>query len=826
MVRLFEGGAILNEGGGLTEVRAGDAAARRDVADLRKGTIAYGILQRHSVSGDPDALRIKFDALTSHDITYVGIVQTARGSGLKRFPVPYVMTNCHNSLCTVGGTINEDDHAFGLSAARKYGGVFVPAHQAVIHQYMRETRAECGNMVLGSDSHTRYGALGSMGIGEGGGEIAKQLLGKTYDLAYPEVVAVYLEGSPPPYVGPQDVALALIKATFASGFAKNKVLEFIGPAIGGLSVDFRNGLDVMTTETGCLSSIWETCPKVEGYYKEHGRPGSYARLRPGVGAYYDGAVMIDLSKARPMIALPFHPSNAYTIAEFKANAADLLESVEHEAERQFGKANVAKGALRAKIGGGGLAVDQGIIAGCAGGTYENLALAADMLKGGDMGDGAFSLKVYPASQPVHMALVEGGYVGTLIGAGAVVKTAFCGPCFGADEIPANGQFSVRHTTRNFPSREGAKPNQGQAAYVALMDARSIAATAAMGGMLTGADEVGPAAEAKPYRYDGRPYARRVYDGFGRGTPDTELVYGPNIRDWPAMGEMKGDMLLCVASAIHDEVTTTDELIPSGDTSSYRSNPLRLAEFTLSKRDPGYHGRAVAVKGEGFAKAAYTALTALAAGAAGGVGADKNAVTAAGSDPASAMAATMIGSISTGYEAFMGATSVGSAVAAVRPGDGSAREQAASCQKVLGGWANVAVEYATKRYRGNLINWGLAPFTADRETLLSLEVGDLIYVRGICDAIREGSAEVDALLVRGGGLTALAAGGGASENAVPRLAAPPKSSSNASHAELYSKPTSAYPAEPCAMTPSASPAEPCAEPTSVYPTEPCAAPPSA
>lgn len=665
-------------------------AAKPD-KDAAKKTVAYKILSAHNVSGDDGKLKIKFDEITSHDITYVGIIQTAKASGLEKFPIPYTLTNCHNSLCAVGGTINEDDHVFGLSAAKKYGGAFVPPHIAVIHQYMREMRAFGGGMILGSDSHTRYGALGTMAIGEGGPELVKQLLDKTYDVDMPEIVAVYLKGRLKKGVGPQDVALALIKATFKCGFVKNRVLEFIGGGVKTLTADERIGIDVMTTETTCLSSIWETDEKIKEYYRVHGRENAYKELKAQDGAYYDRAVVINLSEIEPMIALPFHPSNAYTIKDFLSRPYELLRECE-EAGAKLLPDGKGKFCLTDKIKDGKVYATQGAIAGCAGGTYENIAEASEILGDCAIGNGDFTLNVYPSSQPVYKGLVDNGYIGRLIDNGAVVKTAFCGPCFGAGDVPQNNGLSIRHTTRNFENREGSKPKEGQLAAVCLMDARSIAATARNGGAITPATEIEYKDKIKKYRFDDRIYKSRVYNGVGKADAATSLVYGPNIADWPKMQPLKENLLLRVVSSLHDAVTTTDELIPSGETSSYRSNPLRLAEFALSRKDPGYVQRAKAVKEEAFPE-------------------------------------------NCGYDEKT--TTYGSVVCSVKPGDGSAREQAASCQRVLGGAANIAVEYATKRYRSNLINWGMIPFTADKN---DFEVGDLIYVENVARKLKDGETE--------------------------------------------------------------------------------------
>ncbi|MDR2695403.1 MAG: hydratase [Deltaproteobacteria bacterium] len=663
------------------------------------GTMAHAILAAHRLPGQ--GLTLRFDALASHDITYVGVVQTVRASGLRRFPLPYLLANCHNSLCAVGGTINEDDHLYGLSAAKKYGGDFLPPHLAVIHQYVREMIAGCGKMILGSDSHTRYGALGCMGIGEGGPELVNHLLGRGYALAsMPEVTAVWLEGAPQPGVGPQDVALSLIKAVFAGGLVKNHILEFLGPGVENLSVDFRLSLDVMTTETSCLSSIWRTDEKVRQWLAAHRREEDYKELQPADGACYAQALHVDLSRVRPMIALPFHPSNAWPIEEFLENAEDLLAGVEQEARNVCG---CAEGSLRSKLRGGGFYADQAIVAGCSGGTYENVAQMARMLEGKSIGADAFSLSVYPASQPQYLALLKNGYAASLLEAGATIKTAFCGPCFGAGDVPANNAFSIRHVTRNFPNREGSNPVDGQMAYVALMDARSIAATALNKGRLTPATalENPPGEEVFPYIFDRTVYDKRVYRGFGRPEEEEALIFGPGIRDWPPMPALPENLLLGVASAIYDPVTTTDELIPSGETSSYRSDPLRLAAFALHRKDPGYVGRAKTL-------AAWEQSR------------------RAGSLPEEATAVFKALGVS-GKEGVIG---IGSLIFAVMPGDGSAREQAASCQKVLGGWANIAVEYAAKRYRGNLVNWGLLPFVAKDAASWNLAPGDFLYIPGI------------------------------------------------------------------------------------------------
>ena len=700
MAELIKGGVFLKDGRVILK------ESSESVESARKNTIAYGILSAHNVSGSETDLKIKFDALASHDITYVGIIQTARASGLSKFPVPYVLTNCHNSLCAVGGTINEDDHVFGLSAAKKYGGIYVPAHQAVIHSYMRETMSGCGKMILGSDSHTRYGALGTMAIGEGGPELVKQILGKTYDVARPEVICVYLTGAPRPGVGPQDVALELIGAVFASGFVKNKVLEFVGDGIASLPIEFRNGIDVMTTETTCLSSIWETDEVTENYFINHGRPEDYKKLSPKGTAYYDGMVKIDLSKVECNIALPSHPSNVYSINELNANADVIL--------KEFGLSDklYADGKIHA---------DQGVIAGCAGGTYDNLCAAADILRNGSIGNDAFALSAYPASQPVYLELIRNGFASELMQSGVTLRTAFCGPCFGAGDVPANGAFSLRHSTRNFPNREGSKPGAGQRASVALMDARSIAATAANGGILTPATALNVNYTPSAYRFDDTVYKKRVYNGFGKANPEEELKFGPNIRDWPEMPALSDDLLIRVASVIRDPVTTTDELIPSGETSSYRSNPEALSEFALSRKDPEYVGRAKAIRA---------------------LNADRGA---------SELAPVYEALRKAGYNAPENAL-IGSAVYAVKPGDGSAREQAASCQKVLGGMANIAKEYATKRYRSNLINWGMLPFTFDcDENALPFDNGDFIWIPNVKDAVKNGKTSLKAYVVNGSSL---------------------------------------------------------------------------
>lgn len=713
------------------------AAQELDRETAKKQTIAYQILSSHNRSSDPKRLEIRFDALASHDITYVGIVQTARASGLKQFPMPYVLTNCHNSLCAVGGTINEDDHVFGLSAAQKYGGIYVPAHLAVIHQYMREMMTACGNMILGSDSHTRYGALGTMGIGEGGPELVKQLLEKTYDLAYPEIVAVYLTGTPQPGVGPQDVALSIIGAVFANGFVNNKVLEFVGPGIHNLSIDYRNGIDVMTTETTCLSSIWATDDKVGEYYRTHGRPDGYRELTPGPIAYYDGAIVLDLDKIEPMIALPFHPSNVYTITELNRNAYDILKAVEQEGQQKLENPKM-RFTLTDKLVNGRIRVDQAIVAGCAGGTFENMNDIAAMVEHGSIGSGSLAFSAYPASQPIFMELIRNGAAAKLMAAGVTIKTAFCGPCFGAGDVPANGALSIRHTTRNFPNREGSKPGDGQISSVALMDARSIAATALNGSYLTPATEMKTAAGSPLYSFNAEIYANRVYQGYTKPSPGEELKFGPNIADWPQMIAMPKHLLLKVATVITDPVTTTDELIPSGETSSYRSNPLRLAEFTLSRKDPGYVERA---KDTDRLERERRQLVEPAGGDAQMSDALKEVC---------AQLTEKIGGFA-GPREILETTGIGSVVYAVKPGDGSAREQAASCQKVLGGWANIAVSYATKRYRGNLVNWGLLPFTMEETADIPFAVGDLIFIGDIREKLEQGEEVIPARIIGANGV---------------------------------------------------------------------------
>lgn len=692
--------------------------------EARENTIAYGILKEHNTSGNMEKLQIKFDKLTSHDITFVGIIQTARASGLEKFPMPYVLTNCHNSLCAVGGTINEDDHMFGLTCAKKYGGVYVPPHQAVIHQFAREMLAGGGKMILGSDSHTRYGALGTMAVGEGGPELVKQLLNKTYDIDRPDVVGIYLTGKPIIGVGPQDVALAIIGEVFANGFVKNKVMEFVGPGVDNLSVDFRIGVDVMTTETTCLSSIWKTDSKVKEFYEIHGREEEYKELNPGEVAYYDSFIEIDLSEIRPMIAMPFHPSNVYTIDELNANLMDILDDCEKRAEVSFdGKVKLD---LKSKVRNGKLYVDQGIIAGCAGGGFENICDAADILNGKSIGADEFTLSVYPASTPVYMELVKNGAVAKLMAAGSVVKTAFCGPCFGAGDTPANNAFSIRHSTRNFPNREGSKVQNGQISSVALMDARSIAATAANKGYLTAATDVDVNYTKPKYYFDKSIYENRVFDSKGVANPDVEIHFGPNIKDWPAMSALPQNLVLKVVSEIHDPVTTTDELIPSGETSSFRSNPLGLAEFALSRKDPMYVSRAKEIqKAQKAVEASTCPLEAVEE-----------------LKPVMDVINAQFPEVGKGNIGF------GSTIFAVKPGDGSAREQAASCQKVLGGWANIANEYATKRYRSNLINWGMLPFIID-EGELPFENLDYLFIPDIQSAIEEGKTEFTAYVIKYG-----------------------------------------------------------------------------
>ena len=705
MVKLYDGGVYLVNGTEIVPEAAAPETYQKGTA--KQGTIAYSILKAHNTAEDMQNLRLKFDALASHDITFVGIIQTARASGMEKFPIPYVLTNCHNSLCAVGGTINEDDHVFGLSAARKYGGIYVPPHMAVIHQYMREAMAGCGKMILGSDSHTRYGALGTMAIGEGGGELVKQLLENTYDVAYPGVVAVYLTGKPRPGVGPQDIALAIIGAVFKNGYVKNKVMEFVGPGIKSMTTDYRNGVDVMTTETTCLTSVWCTDDDTKAYLAKHGRADDYRELKPADVTYYDGLVYVDLSTVKPMIALPFHPSNAFEIDELNANLGDILREVEKEAARLTEGKDI-EFSLTDKITPKGLQVQQGIIAGCAGGTYTNVMAAAHILKGAQCGQGEFTLDVYPSSQPVFMDLLAKGAISDLMATGAIVKTAFCGPCFGAGDTPANNALSIRHATRNFPNREGSKPGAGQLSAVALMDARSIAATAANGGILTSAEKYADDYEVPEYNYDDSSYRARIYNGFGKAEPEDKLIYGPNIKDWPEQEALAQNILLRVCSKIMDKVTTTDELIPSGETSSYRSNPLGLAEFTLSRRDPGYVQRAKDVRALEKARLAGEAQ----------------------SDEALKNALGKVKNILPDVDET--AIEIGSVIYCVKPGDGSAREQAASCQRVLGGLANICSEYATKRYRSNVMNWGMLPFQMKNEPVF--EIGDYILVPNVLDAM--------------------------------------------------------------------------------------------
>ena len=714
MVELIKHGVYLLNG---NEIR--DEYMGMTPDEARENTITYGILRAHDVDGAKGKkMRIRFDAMMSHDITYVGIIQTARASGLEEFPLPYAMTNCHNSLCAVGGTINEDDHVFGLSAAKKYGGIYVPANQAVIHQYAREMMVKCGNMILGSDSHTRYGSLGNMGVGEGGGELVKQLLRNTWDINAPEVVLVWLEGKPKKGVGPHDVAISLVKATFESGVVKNKVLEFAGPGVKELPIDFRNGIDIMTTETTCLSSIWVTDDEVKHHYDIHERPDDYRELQPGDVAYYDMMIRIDLSQQEAMIALPFHPSNAVTIHELQADPVGILTRIEEDAKKRFGtKVDVH---LVDKVVDGKVHADQGIIAGCSGGTYDNLAEAGAILKGKSIGNDYFTASAYPQSTPVSMAVTREGITADLMEAGVVMKPAFCGPCFGAGDVPSNNGLSIRHTTRNFPNREGSKPGQGQLALVALMDARSIAATAANGGVITAATDVAYENTHKPYQYDDKIYKCRVYNGFGKARPETELRYGPNIKDWPTMYPMAENMLVELAAVIHDPVTTTDELIPSGETSSYRSNPLKLSEFALSRRVPEYVGLSKAIQQQDLDRRAGNVSANVA-----------EALKAVGANAEN--------------------TSFGSCVFANRPGDGSAREQAASCQKVLGGDANICYEYATKRYRSNCINWGIVPFTIAPETAFDFQPGDKVFIPGIREAILAGKEEIDAQVITANGV---------------------------------------------------------------------------
>ncbi len=730
MIKLYDNGVYLVNGTDIVEdngeaaaaltAKCGQAPSKQEAA---KGTMAYSILEAHNTSGNMEQLQIKFDKLTSHDITFVGIIQTARASGLEKFPIPYVLTNCHNSLCAVGGTINEDDHMFGLSCAKKYGGIYVPPHQAVIHQYAREMLAEGGKMILGSDSHTRYGALGTMAMGEGGPELVKQLLSRTYDINMPGVIAVYLTGKPQKGVGPQDIALAIIGAVFANGYVNNKVMEFVGDGVANLSADYRIGVDVMTTETTCLSSIWTTDDKIKEFYEIHKRPESYKELKPADVAYYDGMVYVDLSTIKPMIAMPFHPSNLYTIEELNANLMDILDDVEKRALVSLDN-NKVNYTLKDKVHNGRLYVEQGVIAGCAGGGFENVCDAADILRGKYIGADEFSLSVYPSSQPVFMELVKNGTIADLMETGATVRSAFCGPCFGAGDVPPNNGLSIRHSTRNFPNREGSKVNNGQIASVALMDARSIAATAANQGYLTAATDIDVDFKKPKYFFDSAIYENRVYNGWGNAKPETEVKFGPNIKDWPKMSALTDNLVLKVVSEIHDPVTTTDELIPSGETSSFRSNPLGLAEFTLSRKDPAYVGRAKEVQAAEKARVAgediFTALPEV---------------------------EDIFKTINETFAAAPQDTQIGSTIFAVKPGDGSAREQAASCQKVLGGFANIANEYATKRYRSNLINWGMLPFLYQGE--LPFENGDYLFIKDIRKAIEEKNDTIKAYVVNKG-----------------------------------------------------------------------------
>ena len=726
MIKLYDNGVYLLNGTDIVEdngqaeaqiqAKCGEVPSKEQASE---GTIAYSILKAHNTSGGMDNLQIKFDKLTSHDITFAGIIQTASASGLDKFPVPYVLSNCHNSLCAVGGTINEDDHMFGLSCAKRYGGMYVPPHQAVIHQFAREMLAEGGKMILGSDSHTRYGALGTMAMGEGGPELVKQLLERTYDIPMPGVIGIYLDGEPMPGVGPQDVALAIIGAVFNNGYVKNKVMEFVGPGVSKLSADYRIGIDVMTTETTCLSSIWRTDDKIKEFYEIHGRAGAYKELNPAAVTYYDGMVYVNLSKIQPMIAMPFHPSNVYTIHELQDNLMDILDDCEKKALVSLDGQVDFK--LKNKVRNGKLYVDQGIIAGCAGGGFENICAAADILKGASIGADEFTLSVYPASTPIYMELAKNGKLADLMETGAIVKTAFCGPCFGAGDTPANNAFSIRHSTRNFPNREGSKIQNGQISSVALMDARSIAATAANKGYLTAATDVDATINTPKYFFDKNIYANRVYDGVGKPDYNEEVKFGPNIKDWPEMSALTDDILIKVVSEIHDPVTTTDELIPSGETSSFRSNPLGLAEFTLSRKDPEYVGKAKAVQlGEKARVAGEDIFAAL------------------------PEAKEVFDKINEKFDVDPAKTQIGSMVYAVKPGDGSAREQAASCQKVLGGLANIAKEYATKRYRSNLINWGMLPFLYPDE--IPFENGDYIFVKDIKKAVEEKQDEIKAYVV--------------------------------------------------------------------------------
>ena len=726
-MKLYDSGVFLLNGTTIVPEDEAGKELQDKKEQYKTGTISYDILQAHNIGEDKENLKIKFDAITSHDLTYVGIIQTARASGVEKFPLPYVLTCCHNSLCAVGGTINEDDHVFGLTAAKKYGGIYLPPHMGVIHQYMRETMAGGGKMILGSDSHTRYGALGTMAVGEGGGELVKQILEQTWDVKYPEVIAVYLDGKPNPGIGPQDIAIAIVTAVFKNGYVKNKVMEFVGPGVSSMSTDYRNGIDVMTTETTCLSSIWRTDEDTEQFLKVHGRGEDYKKLEPKEKAYYNGCIYIDLSQIHSMIALPFHPSNGFEIRELNENMDDVLHSVEEDAKKLIKNPDL-KLNLRDKVRDGALYADQGTIAGCAGGTYSNIMEAAYLLDGKSTGTDEFALSVYPSSQAVMMDLIRKGAIEKLIAAGATIRTAFCGPCFGAGDTPANQGLSVRHTTRNFPNREGSKPANGQIASVALMDARSVAATAANGGRITAADELGYEFECPEFTYDETAYKNRIYQGFGKGNAEEDLICGPNIKDWPAMSALPENMVLKVVSEIHDPVTTTDELIPSGETSSYRSNPLGLAEFALSRKDPEYVGRAKEIQ---------------------------KAQKAIEADECPATAVPEVKDIMDTIKATFpdvkrANVGFGSTIFAVKPGDGSAREQAASCQKVLGGWANIANEYATKRYRSNLINWGMLPFLID-EGELPFKNLDYIFLPGIKQAIEDSKTEFDAYVVKDGQL---------------------------------------------------------------------------
>lgn len=690
----------------------------------KTNSIAYQILKKHNTSNDINKLKIKFDALASHDITYVGIIQTARACGLKEFPIPYVLTNCHNSLCAIGGTINEDDHLFGLSASQKYGGIYVPAHQAVIHQFNREMLTDCGKMILGSDSHTRYGALGTMGIGEGGPEIVKQLLKNTYDIDFPEIIAVYLEGKPKKGVGPQDVALALIKKVFTNGFVKNKILEFVGPGIKNLSIDYRNSIDVMTTEATCLSSIWITDEEVLNFYKTHKRPDAFKELKPGLITYYNGLIKIDLSKIVPMIALPFHPSNVYTIEELNQNPKEILSMVDNEAKNIIENPELNLN-LASKIKNGKIIVDQGVVAGCAGGTFENIIVMSRIMENKSIGNMEFSLSIYPSSQPVYLELVKNSAISKLMQTGSIIRSAFCGPCFGAGDIPANEGFSIRHTTRNFPHREGSKPGQFQISSVALMDAKSIAATAINNGILTSADQIDFSEDITKYNFDENIYKNRVYWGFGNPQKEKKLIFGPNIVDWPKMLPLSNNLLLKITSKINDPVTTTDELIPSGEISSYRSNPLKLASFTLSRKDPGYVDRAKNIQQVEFER-------------------QKIVGTRKSNNIKLNEIYEMIKIIDKNIE--LKSINIGSAIAVKKPGDGSAREQAASSQKVLGGWANIAIDYATKRYRSNVINWGMIPFIIKPEDFNELDINDYIFIKNIKKTLETGKDQLIAVII--------------------------------------------------------------------------------